>query len=67
MIVLTNGQVAWPLGGRIGRWYFESVYLPPEGWTVIAHDLSTPYCDREVCGVYRFKEGHTFIVEVNHA
>ena len=31
---LTNGRVAWGLGGRIGEMYRLRLYRPPEGWRV---------------------------------
>lgn len=67
MIVLTNGQVAWPMSGRIGQWYDDRIYLPPDGWVVRIDGLYASHCYREVCGNYRFKERYRFTVEVDHA
>lgn len=64
MIVLTNGRVAWPLGGYIGDRYYDRVYLPPDGWQIMRLSCSFDEWAREVCGNYRFR--HRFVVEVNH-
>lgn len=66
MIVLTNGRVAWPLGGYIGDRYYHSIYLPPDGWQVKEYGLHPLEWEREVCGNYRFKERYRFTVEVDH-
>ena len=40
---ITNGNVAWPVGGKIGRFLRDKFYIPPEGWLVVICLKSQPW------------------------
>jgi len=48
---LTNGEVAWEIPARVGRFFWDGLYQTPPGWSVIT-SLQGHWHNGD-CGKYR--------------